>query len=147
MTFRPASPWGGPLLILVQSVLVRPIASSIKLLPTEATAWAEPDTPPPGRSVGSPRPIFGREPNVNDTDELLDNEQTAALLGIKPNTLEIWRHKGRGPAHCKLGDTPQAPVRYLRSKVNEWVRQRTFTSTSASTAARLPTRQPICSSY
>lgn len=84
---------------------------------------------------------------MNDSDELLDNEQTAALLGIKPNTLEIWRHKGKGPEHLKLGDTPQAPVRYRRSAISDWLRQRTFASTSAFTAAtRLPTRQPVCSS-
>jgi predicted DNA-binding transcriptional regulator AlpA len=82
------------------------------------------------------------------TDELLDNEQTAALLGIKPNTLEIWRHKGKGPEFLKLGDTPQAPVRYLRSEVTAWLRRRSFASTSAFTAAaRLPTRQPICSPF
>lgn len=27
-------------------------------------------------------------------DDLLTNEEAAALLGIKPNTLEIWRGKG-----------------------------------------------------
>jgi hypothetical protein len=81
---------------------------------------------------------------VNDPEELLDNEQTAALLGIKPNTLEIWRCKGRGPEYLKLGDTPQAPVRYLRSKVMEWLGPRSFASTSAFTAAvRSPARQPV----
>lgn len=85
---------------------------------------------------------------MNDTDELLDNEQTAALLGIKPNTLEIWRHKGKGPEFLKLGDAPQAPVRYRRSGIAEWLSMRSFESTSAFTAAsRLRTRQPICSSY
>jgi predicted DNA-binding transcriptional regulator AlpA len=68
---------------------------------------------------------------VNRTDELLDNEQTSELLGIKPNTLEIWRNKGKGPAFLKLGDTPQAPVRYLRSEVIEWLACRSFRSTSA----------------
>lgn len=85
---------------------------------------------------------------MNITDELLDNEQTAALLGIKPNTLEIWRHKGKGPEFLKLGDTRQSPIRYHRSKVVEWLSRRSFASTSAFTAAsRLPARQPICSSY
>jgi len=84
---------------------------------------------------------------MNDSDELLDNEQAAALLGIKPNTLEIWRHKGRGPVYCKLGNTPQAPVRYRRSEIADWLRQRSFASTSAFTAAtRPPTRQHVCGS-
>jgi Helix-turn-helix domain len=64
-------------------------------------------------------------------DDLLDNEQTAALLGIKPNTLEIWRHKGKGPPFIKLADAPQAPVRYCRSAVAAWLAQRSFVSTSA----------------
>jgi len=68
-------------------------------------------------------------------DNLLDNEQTATLLGIKPNTLEIWRHKGKGPEFLKLGNAPQAPVRYLRSKVVEWLEKRLYASTSAYSAA------------
>ena len=66
--------------------------------------------------------------------ELLDNEQTAALLGIKPNTLEIWRSKGKGPAFLKLGESPQAPVRYLRSELAQWLTHQSFASTSAFTA-------------
>lgn len=76
-------------------------------------------------------------------DDLLDNEQTAALLGIRPNTLEIWRHKGKGPEFLKLGDTPQAPVRYLRSKVIEWLAPRSFPSTSAYTVAARPNARPL----
>jgi hypothetical protein len=84
---------------------------------------------------------------MNDVPDLLDNERTAALLGIKPNTLEIWRCRGRGPDFVKMGDTPQAPVRYLRSAVTEWLRQRSFASTSAFTAAaRSPTKQLVCGS-
>jgi DNA-binding CsgD family transcriptional regulator len=41
---------------------------------------------------------------------LLTNQQTAELLGIKPNTLEIWRLKGRGPLFRKLGSTKAAPT-------------------------------------
>jgi Helix-turn-helix domain len=63
-------------------------------------------------------------------DDLLDNEQTAALLGIKPNTLEIYRCKGRGPAFIKLGDAAQSPVRYRRSAINDWLVRQSFASTS-----------------
>ena len=77
-----------------------------------------------------------------DETELLDNEQTAALLGIKPNTLEIWRLRGKGPRFVKLGRAKQCRVRYERSEVTRWLREQSFTSTSAySPAARLtPTR-------
>jgi predicted DNA-binding transcriptional regulator AlpA len=79
---------------------------------------------------------------MNLHEDLLDNEQTAAILGIKPNTLEIWRGKGRGPEFVKMGDVAQAPVRYRRSAINDWLARQSFASTSAySAAARsTPTR-------
>lgn len=48
---------------------------------------------------------------MSHDNELMTNAETAALLSIKPNTLEIWRNKGRGPAFLKLSDQPQGPVR------------------------------------
>lgn len=48
--------------------------------------------------------------------DLLTNEEAAALLGIKPNTLEIWRTKGKGPEFVKLGRTKSAPIRYWRQR-------------------------------
>ena len=62
--------------------------------------------------------------------DLLSNKEVATLLGIKPNTLEIWRHQGKGPPFCKIGDSRQSTVRYLRSVVIGWIAQRSFTSTS-----------------
>ena len=73
-----------------------------------------------------------------DLTELLDNEQTAALLGIKPNTLEIWRFKGKGPRFVKLGTAKQSPVRYERSEVTRWLREQSFASTSAYSPAATP---------
>jgi hypothetical protein len=70
-----------------------------------------------------------------DLDELLSNEQVAAILGVKPNTLEIWRCKGKGPAFLKLGDHPSSPIRYQRSRVMAWLDTNTFASTSAYSAA------------
>jgi Helix-turn-helix domain len=65
--------------------------------------------------------------------DLLTNEQTASLLGVKPNTLEIWRCKGKGPPFVKLGQHPASPVRYQRSQVIAWLASLTFSSTSAAT--------------
>jgi hypothetical protein len=64
-------------------------------------------------------------------DDLLTNEQAAALLGIKPTTLEIWRIKGRSPPFLKLGSSKQAPVRYQRSTMAAWLNEKSFASTSA----------------
>jgi hypothetical protein len=69
--------------------------------------------------------------NMIDVGDLLSNKQAARLIGIQPNTLEIWRVQGRGPTFLKLGDQPQSTVRYLRSTVIEWAAQRAHQSTSA----------------
>jgi hypothetical protein len=79
---------------------------------------------------------------------LLDTVQTAALLGITPNTLKFWRHKGRGPRFVKLGDSPQAGVAYDEGDVIAWRDARKFSSTSAySPAAQAnagsTVRQPV----
>ena len=62
---------------------------------------------------------------------LLSNAQAASELGITPNTLKFWRHKGRGPAFIKLGDAPQAGVAYDEADVIAWREARKFASTSA----------------
>ncbi len=50
-------------------------------------------------------------------DDLLTSTETAALLGIKRGTLELWRQKGQGPKFAKLGTASQAHIRYRRSDV------------------------------
>ncbi len=66
--------------------------------------------------------------------ELLTSEEAAVLLGIKPNTLEIWRTKGKGPEFVKLGNAKQAPVRYIKSILVDWIAAQSFPSTSAYSA-------------
>lgn len=70
-----------------------------------------------------------------DLDDLITNKEAATLLAIKPNTLEIWRHQGKGPPCLKLGDAAQSTVRYQRSAVVAWAKTRAFTSTSAASVA------------
>jgi hypothetical protein len=33
----------------------------------------------------------------------IDTAEAAAFLGVKKNTLEVWRVKNRGPKYAKLG--------------------------------------------
>lgn len=33
----------------------------------------------------------------------LNTHEAAAYLGVRPNTLEVWRCKHRGPRYAKLG--------------------------------------------
>lgn len=67
----------------------------------------------------------------NRAGRLLRNDEAAALIGIKPVTLKIWRVKGRGPEFIKLGDTKQSGVVYYEQDVRAWLEGRKFRSTSA----------------
>ena len=58
--------------------------------------------------------------------KLLTNKEAAELLGLKPNTLDIWRIQGKGPAYRKVGRL----VRYSESDVISWIDAVTCTSTS-----------------
>ena len=66
------------------------------------------------------------------TPKLLTNAQAAEVIGIRPNTLEIWRCKGKGPKFIKLEpNEPRSPIRYWDSEILGWLAARTCTSTSA----------------
>ncbi|NQW50425.1 MAG: helix-turn-helix domain-containing protein [Rhodospirillales bacterium] len=71
---------------------------------------------------------------TTSTSDALTSDQVASMLGIKRNTLEIWRCKGKGPCFIKLGTAKQAGVIYSRSDVEAWVAGHKFTSTSAYSA-------------
>ena len=57
---------------------------------------------------------------------LLNTSQVAAILGIKPNTAEIWRLQGKGPKFYKIGRL----VKYSSSDLDEYLRAQQRGSTS-----------------
>jgi hypothetical protein len=60
-------------------------------------------------------------------------EQAAKFLnGIKPKTLDNWRHRGCGPAYIKIG----ARIGYLEKDLIAFLERRRFTSTSDYAARR-----------
>lgn len=63
---------------------------------------------------------------INRVRNLLDTDQAAALLGIKKNTLEIWRVQGRSPRFLKIGRN----VRYRMSDVEAFLEASLRESTS-----------------
>lgn len=77
-----------------------------------------------------------------DLGDLLTTKEAATLLGLKANTLEIYRHQGKGPPFLKLGNEHGSAVRYQRSVLAAWLAQRSFESTSAHTAAIRVKRAP-----
>jgi predicted DNA-binding transcriptional regulator AlpA len=58
--------------------------------------------------------------------EILTTKDLAELLGVKPNTIDIWRLKGYGPKYYKLGHI----VRYKRADVEAWFNENISQSTS-----------------
>ncbi len=69
-------------------------------------------------------------PVVPASPVLLTTSQAAALLGLKQNTLEIWRVKGRGPTFAKIGSL----VRYRMDDVLAYLESCVRTSTSDTTS-------------
>jgi predicted DNA-binding transcriptional regulator AlpA len=51
---------------------------------------------------------------------LLRSKELAEAFGLEDNTLRIWRAKGEGPPHYKIGKS----VRYDQEKVREWLEDR-----------------------
>jgi predicted DNA-binding transcriptional regulator AlpA len=58
------------------------------------------------------------------TDDLLTPKEAAALLRVSTDTLEGWRAKRIGPPWIKLGDGQRARVRYRRSEIAAYLKQR-----------------------
>jgi predicted DNA-binding transcriptional regulator AlpA len=54
---------------------------------------------------------------VSVTVELLNDEQAAALLGVEPRTLRLWRNT-RALPHIRI--TPKV-IRYRRTDINAWL--------------------------
>ncbi|MFC8517497.1 helix-turn-helix transcriptional regulator [Streptomyces sp. NPDC057257] len=57
--------------------------------------------------------------------------QLVELLDVTYQTLANWRVRGNGPEYVKLSPGRQGAIRYSRKAVDEWLKSRTLTSTSA----------------
>ena len=72
---------------------------------------------------------------MTQTKTVLTNDEAAALIGIAPSTLKLYRHLGRGPRFIKLGLSKNAGVVYERADVEGWKEERKFASTAEYSAA------------
>ncbi len=59
-------------------------------------------------------------------ERVFDTVAAAALVGVKPGTLEVWRCKGIGPRFVKSGSR----VVYRLRDINEYLESRTRSSTA-----------------
>jgi len=53
--------------------------------------------------------------------ELLTSEETARILGVKPQSLAIWRMHGVNLPYVRVGRL----VRYRRSDIDAWIAAQT----------------------
>lgn len=60
-------------------------------------------------------------------DELLTSEQVGETLKLRPQTLMNLRSTGRGPRFIKLGPERNAPVRYPRRALLQWLAENNAT--------------------
>lgn len=56
-----------------------------------------------------------------ETSSMLTTEQAAQFVGVKPDTLDQWRYRGRGPSYAKVGGA----IRYKYGDLMKWIAERT----------------------
>ena len=64
---------------------------------------------------------------IAEDDAIMDTGAVASWLGVSPQFLEIGRSKGYGPSFIRISGRR---IGYLRRDVREWLKNRTFASTS-----------------
>ena len=72
------------------------------------------------------------------------NAETAAFMGLRPQTLRQKRHRGDGPPYHRLGDGSRARAAYDPDEVRAWYEARKFQSTSEETV-RMAEREDAAS--
>ncbi len=61
-------------------------------------------------------------------DALYGEDETAALLDVKPRTLEYWRQTGKGPKYVRLGSRKY--VKYFGAHLLDHIANNSFENTS-----------------
>lgn len=65
-----------------------------------------------------------------DTDRLVPSGEAASILGIREQTLGVWRLRGCGPAYIRVGRA----VRYRLSDLATYIDSRRVSSTAEADA-------------
>ena len=53
-----------------------------------------------------------------DETVLLSEKEAAEFFGLRPQTLSLWRHLGKGPAYIKLGSSVRYDFRELKAHIH-----------------------------
>ena len=72
--------------------------------------------------------IKAKEPII-----LISSKRTAAMLGIKLQTLRRWRYEGKGPEYIRMGAKIGSRVAYRIDAVERWIESHSFRSTAHET--------------
>lgn len=64
------------------------------------------------------KPTFNVYTPLRPTMKIYTTETLAELLGVKPKTIQQWRHQGKGP---KYYEPEKYVVRYTEKDVMEWL--------------------------
>ena len=59
-------------------------------------------------------------------DRLLDTNEVAGILGLKPQSIRLMRLRGSGPKFCRIGSR----IRYMESDVQSFICARRYGSTA-----------------
>lgn len=63
-----------------------------------------------------------------EEDRLLSQKELAEALRVSIEQLRLWRNKGIGPAHFRVGHA----IRYRKVEVERWLREQERASEAAS---------------
>jgi len=66
----------------------------------------------------------------------LTSSQVADIIGIKPQTLRVWRCTGRGPKYHRYGER-YSRAYYNPDEVQKWLEARKFKHTSEETVQNI----------
>jgi len=88
-----------------------------------------------GPRVSQPEPSPTRYPPA-----LLSTADAASYLGLKPQTLRLWRTRGGGPPYIRYGAKGRGTVFYKVADLEAWVNERRWIHTSAETVGYGPGR-------
>ncbi len=59
----------------------------------------------------------------NQSDGLINEQEAARKMGVKPITLQLWRLAGKGPRYVRLGTRT---IRYRPEDIAAWIDARTM---------------------
>ncbi len=69
---------------------------------------------------------------MHNEQAMMTSPELASFLRVEKQTIRVWRLRGIGPRYVRVGHTK---VLYRRADVEEWLKARTFASTSDETVA------------